>query len=264
MTLPPENDDAPTDPPPPLPGESRLRSGCHITRPTTTTPPPNDSHSDYSQPLLTPDNRGEFSVIGRTHQGRSTTSPQNAIPAEVVPPAVTTHNTFDALAPATHDDTSTVGSSDTPRPEATSLLDNIIRATDNTLAAATDDFNELLDQMTPHLDSIEQRLDQRLSANLTTSIGTTADRLQKSFEDNVNSFFTNLKRDVALTTEALECDIVTMDGQIKLMKDSMVQHNKDLTEPITLLSTNTTKLSEETSALSVRVVKHQGHLENLL
>ncbi len=44
----------------------------------------------------------------------------------------------------------------------------------------------------------------------------------------------------------------------------MAQDNKILTEAITTLSTNTARLSGETTALSVRVIQHQGHLENLL
>ncbi len=37
-----------------------------------------------------------------------------------------------------------------------------------------------------------------------------------------------------------------------------------MTAAITTLSGNTTRLSEETTALSNRVIKHQDHLENLL
>ena len=55
-----------------------------------------------------------------------------------------------------------------------------------------------------------------------------------------------------------------MDDRLAQMLGSLQQHNLSFTAAIKTISTNTAKLAQETSALSVRVVEHQSHLEHLL
>ena len=55
-----------------------------------------------------------------------------------------------------------------------------------------------------------------------------------------------------------------MNTNMKMFKDRVDNDHISVTAALTTLSNNTARLLEETSALSVCVVEHQGHLENLL
>jgi hypothetical protein len=100
-------------------------------------PPPDKTQPDMSQPLLSP--VMDFTLINRTHEGRTTTSPPNAIPVEVVHPPVPLGNRFDQLG---QDDTTTVGTADAVDLDAASTtsstarqINELARATDDTIAA---------------------------------------------------------------------------------------------------------------------------------
>jgi hypothetical protein len=186
--------------------DSRLRSGRRITRPNdcdTNPPPPDDSDfareqtpteivcttnsppldkSDFnihrpstdesqSQSLLSDDN-AVFTVIGSTHEGRSTTSPQNATVTASTPDPAPFHNTFGLLA----DDNVSMVYSNTQPPETTLARDDVnerivglFRDADATLAAATLDFN-----------LVEERLQVRLKRDLTQTIDSTGNLIRLS------------------------------------------------------------------------------------
>ena len=55
-----------------------------------------------------------------------------------------------------------------------------------------------------------------------------------------------------------------MDDRLAQLTGSLQHHNSSFSTAIKTISTNTSRLAEETSALSVRVVEHQSHLEHLL
>jgi hypothetical protein len=59
-------------------------------------------------------------------------------------------------------------------------------------------------------------------------------------------------------------DMHIMQNNMKLFRERVDADQRSVTAAITALSGNTARLSEETTALSTRVVEHQGHLENLL
>ncbi len=109
----------------------------------------------------------------------------------------------------------------------TRAIDNIFREADATLAAETYDFVLLKERL-------RLRLDRDLTARVDHS------------------------------TSAIRRDIMLMDKRITRMADHLQLDNSCFTAAITAISTNTAKLAHETSALSVRVVDHQTHLENLL
>ena len=111
--------------------------------------------------------------------------------------------------------------------EQTRVIDNIFREADATLAAETYDFVLLEERL-------RLRLDRDLSARVDRS------------------------------TSAIRRDIMLIDERITRMADHLQLDNSSFTAAITTISANTAKLAQETSALSVRVVDHQAHLENLL
>jgi hypothetical protein len=79
------------------------------------------------------------------------------------------------------------------------------------------------------------------------------------------SLLAGIRQDLANTTKELVADINNMNNNMRLFWDRVdTDHRSVVTEAITTFSGNTARLSEETSALSVRVIEHQGHLENLL
>ena len=55
-----------------------------------------------------------------------------------------------------------------------------------------------------------------------------------------------------------------MDDRLVQLQGSLEHHNSSFSTAIETISTNTCRLAGETSALSVRVVEHQSHLEHLL
>jgi chromosome segregation ATPase len=59
-------------------------------------------------------------------------------------------------------------------------------------------------------------------------------------------------------------NIKLMDERIVTMSEHLQHNNSSITAAIENIASNTAKLAQETSSLSVRVVEHQLHLENLL
>ena len=55
-----------------------------------------------------------------------------------------------------------------------------------------------------------------------------------------------------------------MDDCLTQLQGSLEHHNSSFSTAIKTISTNTCRLTEETSALSTRVVEHQSHLDHLL
>jgi hypothetical protein len=288
MTLLPTDDD----------GKSSLQSGCRITHPNdcdTNPPPPNESKfglnqpptdndrdtnppppikpefnlnqpstgkSQLSQSLLSND-ADAFTVISRTHEGHSTNSPRNAMVTAFAPDAVPFHNTFGPLADG---DASSVEDSgvqphkiphdhdsvDAP----TQRIDELFRTADATLAVATFNFN-----------LVKERLQIRLERDLTQTIATKTESsgadLKQSFGESISTFFTNIRQNVDNSTSTHTRYIQCMDDRLAQMSGSLQQHNSSFTAAIRIISANTAKLAQETSALSVRVVEHQSHLEHL-
>ena len=130
----------------------------------------------------------------------------------------------------------------------------MFREADATLAAATYDF-ELMSER------LRQRLDNDLRASLTEEIKTTNYDFGKSIEQSILTFSSMIQRNVDDSTLALERRIgeriASMDERIAITTESTAT-------AIETLSANTEKLAQETTALSVRMVEHQSHLENLL
>jgi hypothetical protein len=288
MTLLPPNNDS----------DSRLRSGRRITQPNdrdTNPPPPDDSEfalgqpptnnvrdtnppppgeskfdinqpstgkSQLSQSLLSKDD-AVFTVIGIIHEGHSTASPRNATVTAIAPDPVPFHNTF---APLADGDASTVDS-DVQPPKTThdcedvdaptNWIDEIFRDANATFAAATFGFN-----------LVEERLRVCLKRDLThqtitTKAASTGAKLKQSMEDTLSLF----QKNVDDITSDLYKDIQRMDDRLAQLTGTgslQQHHNSSFSTAIETISTNTSRLAEETSALSVRVVEHQSHLEHLL
>ncbi len=89
-------------------------------------------------------------------------------------------------------------------------------------------------------------------------------QLIKETRGTMATLIGDLHRNLISTTTALILDIPTMDENMSQLKDKMTMDSTHLTEAISTLSANIACLSGETTALSVCVTKHQGHLENLL
>ena len=80
----------------------------------------------------------------------------------------------------------------------------------------------------------------------------------------MSSLFAGIRQELANTTKELVADINKMNSNMKAFHNRVDTDHRSVTAAITTLSGNPAQLSEETTALSVRVVKHQGHLKNLL
>ena len=252
-----------TNPPPP--DESIPIQPTATNDRDTNPPPPDESEfsstdvddSQLSQSLLSVDAPG-FQTIGRAHDGRSTTNLLDAAIQTIAPPVVPTQNAFSVLA---HDDTDSL---DDPPPDLvrtdaapTHAIDQIFRDADATLAAATYDF-ELMSER------LRLRLDHDLTAKMTTNIGSFQTDLGRSLQQSLSTFMTNIEQDIEKSTSSLKRDIKMMDERINQMSNHLRVETSSTMAAIETISTNNTKLAQETSNLSVRVVEHQSHLENLL
>ena len=166
----------------------------------TNPPPPGESEFDFSQPTtgkpqlsqsLLSDDADAFTVIGRTHEGRSTNSPRNATVMAIALDTVPNHNTFGPLADS---DTSTVDSDiqppknmhdcndvDTP----TQRIDELFCDADATLAAATLNFNLVKERL-------RVRLDRDLTQSITTKTDLTGAALEQSMGESLSLFITNI------------------------------------------------------------------------
>jgi hypothetical protein len=245
------DNDRDTNPPPP--GE--LYSSPVEPPPSDASPhvdtPSGDSPTSLS---LLSDNTGEFTIIGRTIEGHRTTSPRHATVSTVAPGAVPTHNSFDPLA---SDDVTSINSNGMP---AITFVDATIRRivdmfqkTNDTLAATTDEFNVM-----------EARLERSLTRIMDTKLTSETVTLQQSFSNTISTFLDNLQRNADSAALARDKDIKRMDYLITQMSDHIQKDISSFTSAIATISSNTTKLAQETSTLSVRVVEHQHHLDNLL
>ena len=227
-------------------------------------PPPGESQLDLSQSLLSPPTPpvDSFTVIDRAHEGRSTTSPRDAVPPVIFQSPVLTQNQFEQL--GQQDDATTV-SEDIIAPPLGEYGDDAVSTTPST-ARALEDLARTTDDTIAEINAIPasspvfsndlHRLEQSIVAKITTietTIGTT-----------MSSLFSELQQSLAFTTKELIADITSMNTNMKLFKDRVDNDHISVTAALATLSSNTARLSEETSALSVRVVEHQGHLENLL
>ena len=103
-----------------------------------------------------------------------------------------------------------------------------------------------------------------MTQTIATKLALTKESLKNSFVDSVSSFLANIRRDVDNSKLALTRDIQRMDDQITQMSDRLQQNNSSFTVAIQTILMNTATLAQETSALSVQVVEHQSHLDNLL
>ena len=224
-------------------------------------PPPDETQPDLSQPLLSP--VMDFTLIDRTHEGRTTTSPRDAIPEEVVHTPVPLGNRFDELG---QDDATTVGTVDAVDLDAASTTSSTARRI-NELARATDatiaEINAIPTTGPVSTDNLQQ-LNDSITGNIEASITGKISSLERTIGETMSSLFAGIRQDLANTTKELIADINNMNTNMRLFRDRVDTDHRSVTEAITKLSGNTARLSEETTALSVRVVEHQGHLENLL
>jgi len=236
---------------------------------TLTPPPPGKSNFDIHRPSTgeyqhrqsLPSNvNAVFTVIGSTHEGHHTTSPQKATVTAFTPTPAPFLNTSGPLADG---DASTDNSGDQPpdtQPPDTMLdrdvderIDDLFCNTDATLAAATLDF---------HL--VEDRLRVSLERNLTQVITTKVDSMGTQLGTKLNQALLLFQTGVNDITSNLQKDIQRMDDRLAQLQGSLEQHNSSFSTAIATKSTNTCRLTEETSALSARVVEHQSHLHHLL
>ena len=251
--------DRDTNPPPP---DESLPTQHSITNDRDTNPPPPDENefspddiddSQLSPPLLSVYDTA-FTTIGRTHDGRGTTDPKDALALTTA--TIPTQNKFDALA-QDDDDSSDDSPPNLDDDAPTAAIDNIFRAADATLAAATFDFDLMSERL-------RQRLDRDLKASLATELAATNSDFGKSLEQSMSVFSSMLQRDVDNSTLALKRNIQLMDERIASMDERITLANESTAKAIETISANTDKLAHTTSALSARMVEQQSHLENLL
>jgi hypothetical protein len=114
---------------------------------------------------------------------------------------------------------------------------------DATLAAATLDFNLVKERL-------QVRLERDLTQNITTKAALTGAKLKQSMEETLSLFQKNVDD---ITTD-LSKDIQRMDNRLAQLTGSLQHHNSSFITAIKTISTNTSRLAEETSALSVQVV----------
>ena len=251
--------DRDTNPPPPD-ESSRLIQHSNVR--DSNPPPPDESEfpltevddSQVDDPQLSPSllsvDESEFTTIGRAHVGRGTTTPRDAHPESISSP-----NQFDALA---QDDDSSDEPSHHTDDAPTDAIDNIFREADATLAAATYDF-ELMSER------LRIRLDHDLTASITkelkSEIKSTNSDFGKSIEQSMLTFSSMIQRNVDDSTSALERRI---EKRLASMDERIATTAESTATAIELISANTNKLAQETTALSDRMVEHQSHLDNLL
>jgi hypothetical protein len=240
---------------PPPPGKSQL----------------DGSQLDLSQPLLSPPNLPDdtFTLVDCEHQGRPTTSPRNAIPLEIINPPVHLHNQFGQLE---QEDADTSVSGDIVETHFTGSVDDAASPSSSTargiaaIACATDativEINAI-PASSPVFSNDLHRLELSLTSRLSSEIGRISSEIGV-MRETMSSLFTTLQQSLAHTTTELIADITRINSNMKLFNERVENDNVSVTAAITTLSGNTARLSEETSALSARVIEHQDHLDNLL
>ena len=227
---------------------------------------PNDDDVDESQlsPSLLSVDIPTFTTIGRAHEGRATTTLQDAHtqPSASIP----SPNQFGALA---QDDESSDEPSHTDDDAPTEAIDNIFREADATLAAATYDFELMSERLRIRLDhdltaSITKELKSDMDSitnELKSEMKSTKSNLGKSIEQTMLTFSSMIQQNVDDSTLAFERRI---EERIASMEERIARTTESTAKHIELISANTNELARETTALSVRMVEHQSHLENLL
>jgi len=132
-------------------------------------------------------------------------------------------------------------------------IDGFFRDADATLATATLDFHLVEDRL-------RTSLERNLTQIITDKVDSTGTKLGTKFNQAILLFQTGVN-DI---TSDLRKDIQRMDDRLTQLQGSLENHNSYFSTAIKTISTNTCRLAEETSALSVRVVEHQSHLDHLL
>ena len=209
-----------------------------------------------------------FTVVDRAHEGRTTTSPRDAVPPVIFQSPVTTQNQYDQLG---QDDTTAASDeiietrftepSDAgafSSPSTTRAIEELARTTDDTIA----EINAIPASAPVFSDDLH-RLEQSVTTKISSEIGKISSELGVMGE-TMSSLFASLQQSLANTTKELIADITHTNTNMTLFKARVERDHASVTAAITTLSGNTARLSEETTALSVRVVEHQDHLENLL
>jgi hypothetical protein len=234
-------------------------------------PPPGESQLNWSQPLLSPPPLPDdtFTLVDCEHQGRPTTSPRDAVPLEIINPPVHLHNQFEQLG---QEDANTSVSGDIVDTRFTGSVDEAASTPSSTvrgiaaIACATDatiaEINAIPDSF-PVFSNDLHRLELSFTSNLSSEIGKITSKIGVMGE-TMSSLFSTLQQSLAHTTTELIADITRMNSNMKLFKERVEHDHISVTAAITTLSGNTARLSEETTALSARVIEHQDHLDNLL
>ena len=127
-------------------------------------------------------------------------------------------------------------------------IDGLFRDAGAMLTAATLDFHLVEDHL-------RVRLERDLTQIITTKVDSTGTKLNQAlllFQTSVNDITSDLQK-----------DIQRMDDRLAQLQGSLEHHNSSFSTAIKTISKNTCRVVEETSALSVRVVEHQSHLEHL-
>jgi hypothetical protein len=109
-------------------------------------PPPDETQPDLSQPLLTP----IFTVVARTHEGRTTTSPRGAI--FLVDPPTPSGNRFEQLG---QDDATTINTGDAANIDAAgNTVDIDVASTTSSTARQIADLARAMDLTIEEINAI--------------------------------------------------------------------------------------------------------------
>ena len=181
-------------------------------------------------------------------------------------------NRFDQLG---QPDADTTASEDLPGDDAPSTTPgDLVRHTDDTIADAIEDLARHTDDTIAEINAISasspvfsddlHRLEQSIVSRISTIENKIVSLIETKIKITISSMLSDLHHSLAFTTKALVADITNINDNMKIFKERVDTDHASMTAAIATLSRNTARLSEETSTLSVRVVEHQDHLENLL
>ncbi len=147
---------------------------------------------------------------------------------------------------------------DSTTPSTARAIEDLARTTDDTIA----EINAILASSPVFSDDLH-RLEQLVTSRISSEINKISSEIGV-IEETMSSLFATLQRSLANTAKELIADINHTNSNMILCKERVERDHVSVTKAITTLSSNTARLSEETTALSVRVVERQDHLENLL
>jgi hypothetical protein len=243
------------------------------------TPDESESHPNLSQPLLLPPHSpvDTFTVVHR-HDGRHTANPRDAIPPVIFHSPPTTMNRFAQLGQT---DVDTTALEDLPGNNAASTTpEDLVRHTNATIADAIEDLTRHTNDTIAEINAIPVSSPvfsddlHPLEQSIVTRIYTVENKIVSSIETKlvlsiktqigitISSMLSDLQQSLAFTTRELIKVINKTNNNMKLLKERVDTDHVSVTAAIATLSSNTARLSEEMSALSVRVVEHQDHLKN--